>query len=241
MKKKQLKIVLPVMAATLFASTVISSPQYVFASENVHNSQKISVQENSPYLIVTDFDEALAISQLRDGRIVLTNQEIPDIIDGTMDGIVITDQPLDEALVELEKAFEQSGTPIKNLYTVNFKMSEPAGINFDEIEVLSDSRGTSAPNSPMPGWNYSSDWSGTVNYTYTNYYVPSYGWISTGADTNHYVTYYSTSGSNLGTRNATLSGGRYSTSFQNANQFYGAIYHNASGSSQRATYSLDAN
>lgn len=78
---------------------------------------------NSPYVVATTLEEVRAIIALGDGRIPVTDVDVPEIRNRQANGIIVTEQCPYEALNELNKAYVQNGHPYYNLTTPWIRMS----------------------------------------------------------------------------------------------------------------------
>ncbi|MDR1540013.1 MAG: hypothetical protein LBU32_18840 [Clostridiales bacterium] len=73
----------------------------------------------SPYKLAYTLEEVRAILDLRDGSIPITNLEVPEIISGEANGIIVTDQDLSEVMETLNYIyFMPGGYAVENTVTV---------------------------------------------------------------------------------------------------------------------------
>lgn len=93
----------------------------------------------------------------------------------------------------------------------------------------------SKPTALAPYQPYTANWSGTVNYTFTGYYFKAVG-FDTEANGSHYVSYYLTDGTLIGSVVAASSGGKYRTEVGLSGPSYYAVITNTSGSSSSGAY-----
>lgn len=147
----------------------------------------------------------------------------------------ITNQSDEEVLEVLKEIYENTGTI-------------PAEINAGEVFVKTNeelkseavTRATTIPTSVLiKGKTYDSDWSGTVNYTYTKYLTPYY--ISGNADTSFDVDFYNASSKYLFSLRAVKTTPYYwaSTSLNGKyGNVYGKFINTASTPAQMANYEL---
>lgn len=101
-------------------------------------------QAPGPYRIATTLEEARAIIAQHDGTIPVTNVDVPEIRDGAVNGIIITEQCLYEALAVLNEVYRQSRErygeytvpPIRHLITSSIQFSpEPTPEQFVDIII----------------------------------------------------------------------------------------------------------
>ncbi|MCL2015602.1 MAG: hypothetical protein FWG68_05075 [Defluviitaleaceae bacterium] len=214
----------------------------------------------SPYRITSTAEEARAVIRMRNGSIPVTNVKIPEIMNGEVNGIIITDQDLNEAIAVLNEAYVRYNYVISNTVTPYIKFSEwqPTAEDLQRLHPANsnarfsiESRSTTPPTQFPPNRVTEHNWSGTLNFTFTRYLIPatqswqtgnSGNFLYTAADTAHSVQYLSRSGGNLGTRIATQSGGRFTTGMTQPVDFYGRISNqNAGVASRNAFWEIDMN
>ncbi|MCL1989105.1 MAG: hypothetical protein FWG64_14200 [Firmicutes bacterium] len=94
-----------------------------------------------PYIIATTLEEVEQIWALQDGSIPVTNIEVPAILSGESNGIIITEQDLQEAADILNEAVVRNGYPdatdsvITNLVTTRM-LRQPSWEEFEPFEVV---------------------------------------------------------------------------------------------------------
>ena len=86
----------------------------------------------SPYRIAASLEDVKVIWALQDGTIPVTNVEVPEIINHQADGIVITEQDVDEALYLLNEVYTLGGSLVTNLATTRI-LPQPTA---DEMEHI---------------------------------------------------------------------------------------------------------
>jgi hypothetical protein len=147
----------------------------------------------------------------------------------------ITNQTDEEVLNVLEKIYENTGAiPTEINAGEIFLKTE------DELANESITRATTIPTSVlMKGKVFDSDWSGTINYTYTKYLTPQY--ISGNADTSFSVDIYDVSSKYLFSLAAKKTTPYYwaSTSLDGKyGSVYGKFINTAKTASKNAIYEL---
>ena len=85
-------------------------------------SEEPLVERQSPFIIATTQDDVRAIIAMQDGSIPVTSIDVPEIMNGQANGVIITEQCLYEALVILNEAYSQSHA-IENLVTSSVQFS----------------------------------------------------------------------------------------------------------------------
>ena len=218
---------------------------------------------SGPYRLTTTLEETMAVSRMRDGSIPVTNVMVPEIMSGEINGIIITEQDVHEALNVLHDAYARYNYIIPNLVTSSISISAwvPSSEYLErEREFLqtfvvvenyaAEQRSTSPPTQYSPLRWYSHEWSGTINFTFTRFLIPgtppgmgnSGNFLTTTAETNHHVTYRSRNGGDLGTQIATLHSGRFRTGIAHPVTFYGEIHNRPWGErSRNAFWTIDHN
>jgi len=102
-------------------------PPHEYIEANLADDEDYLVEDEwqSPYRIARTLEEVRAIIALQDGTIPLTNIDVPEIRNRQVDGIIILEQCLYEALDVLHQAYFQSYPhyPIRNLTTTWVEMS----------------------------------------------------------------------------------------------------------------------
>jgi len=98
----------------------LSPPQ-----EGMVYAYPIQVERQNPYRIAATLEEVWAIIALQDGTIPLTNIDVPEIRNRQVDGIIILEQCLYEAMDVLLRAYAQSGYTYasRNLTTTRVEIS----------------------------------------------------------------------------------------------------------------------
>jgi len=178
----------------------------------------------SPFVIVTSAEEVFAVAAMSDGSIPVTNIMIPEIVNRSIRGIIITEQDLEEALAILNEAYLVHGHTIQHLVTPWVLIASPSdegrifpvpakiGEVSDNDNAIAKPFGTSPPTQFPPTWSTLHDWSGTINFTFSRFITPSFWFFNTQADTPHFVNYRSSAGSiDLGTIISSIWNGRHTT------------------------------
>ncbi|MCL2015220.1 MAG: hypothetical protein FWG68_03120 [Defluviitaleaceae bacterium] len=232
--------------------TVAAAPYYGAGNNSV---------AQSPYRITSTAEETRAVVRMRNGSIPVTNVKVPEIMNGEVNGIIITDQDLSEAIAVLNEAYVRYNYVISNLVTPYIKFSEwqPTAEDLERlspannaVEFSIGARATTPPTQFPPSVFTQHNWSGTINFTFTRYLIPatqpwqtgnSGNFLSTSADTPHHVTYFNRNGVSLGAAMSVQRGGIFVTGgMTQPVDFYGRINNQAaSGPSRNATWEIDMN
>ncbi|MDR0999454.1 MAG: M56 family metallopeptidase [Clostridiales bacterium] len=108
----------PTIAAT---DNDISATEPIEAAEPnaINNASDLAAAPESPYEIATTLEEVRAILARQDGTIPVTNiEEVPEIMSGEANGIIVREQDLDEALETLNYVhFTRGGYVLENWST----------------------------------------------------------------------------------------------------------------------------
>lgn len=155
----------------------------------------------------------------------------------------ITDQSEEEIMSVLQEIYDNTGAIPESVKASRIYVKSEEELM--ENNKLMMPQATSAPTKLMPGKEFTADWSGTINYTYTQYLTPDY--IGGSAATDYYVNYYDSNGNYLFTTNPTRNGDSdwtyvTGTSFRGKyGNVYAIFYNKASTSSKLAVYTLQNN
>lgn len=162
-----------------------------------------SGEADGPYRLATTYEEVMAAMRMRCSRIIVTDVDVPEIRNGEVNGIIITEQDINEALAVLNEVYYRWNYVIYNMVTpsVNFSRVPTPEEIYDlvvrylarqEKDGLFEEYTAIMPFGPSPptvvtrvnrDWN----WSGTVNFTHTRYINPPNTFIDTQALTPHRV------------------------------------------------------
>lgn len=126
-----------------------------------------------------------------------------------------------------ERIFEKTGV----------RLDARAGKLFEMDPAVAAEQAGKAPAAPAPYQPYAGSWSGASNCT-DYYFEPAEFATESGED--HYVSYYLTDGTYIGSAAALPSGGEYATDVRISGADYYAVIHSSSdGSVSSASYTAD--
>ena len=103
----------------------VRPPQEYIEPVHAYPINENPIESQNPYRIATSIEEVWAIIALQDGTIPITNIDMPEIRNRQVDGIIILEQCLYEAMDVLLRAYAQSGFTYatRNMATTRVDMS----------------------------------------------------------------------------------------------------------------------